>query len=214
MFTGIVQATGRIREARPTVAGLRLVIDPLGWDHRSEPGESIAVSGCCLTLVGPARDGSLDFDAVAETLAKTTLGGLRPGDAVNLERSLRASDLLGGHFVQGHVDGVGAIERVETGAERRVTIRPPPALMVYMVPKGSVAIDGVSLTIAGTRPDRGVIDVALIPVTLERTTLGSLRAGDRVNVEADAIAKTVVHALSHLVTPAGAPRVAPTDRAD
>lgn len=205
---------GRVRETRPTIAGAGLAIDPLGWDHRPQPGESIAVSGCCLTLVGPPSDGTLGFDVVAETLGKTTLGGLRPGDAVNLERSLRASDLIGGHLVQGHVDGVGVVERVAEGGERRVTIRPPTALMRYMIPKGSVAIDGVSLTIAETRPDAGVIEIALIPVTLERTTLGALRPGDRVNVESDAITKTVVHAVAHFMSPAGARRGETPGRAD
>lgn len=182
---------GRVTEARPTPAGIRLTIDPAGWDHRPEPGESVAVGGCCLTVAGTG--GTLSFDVVAETLSKTVLGTLTAGSPVNLERSVRASDLMSGHVVQGHVDGVGTVERVQRAADWRVWIRPPAPLMEYIVPKGSVCVDGVSLTIAGL--GSGVFEVALIPVTLEKTTLRTLDAGSRVNLEADVIAKTVVHWL-------------------
>lgn len=194
MFTGIVQAIGSAREVRRTPAGVRLVIDPGGWDHRPGIGESICVNGCCLTLAAPIESaGGWAFDVVAETLAKTTLGTIAAGSRVNLERSLRAADFLGGHVVQGHVDGVGVVDQVQTGGDWRVRVRPPAHLMEFMVPKGSVTIEGVSLTLAGVEPGRGRIEVALIPTTLARTTLGDLRVGGGVNIEADVFAKTVVH---------------------
>jgi riboflavin synthase alpha subunit len=196
VFSGIVQVRGRVVESRPTAAGTRLVIEPDGWDHRPAPGESICVSGVCLTVAAdPGANGRLAFDVVPETLAKTTLGSLRAGGRVNLERSVRAMDLMSGHLVQGHVDGVGTVEAVTDGSERRVRVALPTALMEYMVPKGSVAIDGVSLTLAAVDPRAGAVEVALIPTTLELTTLGDLKPGGRVNIEADIIAKTVVHWL-------------------
>lgn len=198
MFTGLVQAVGTIAEARAGAGGRRLLVDPGDWDHRPEVGESISVSGCCLTLATPpAREKLLAFDVVGETLSRTTLGGYAPGSRVNLERSLRAADLLGGHFVQGHVDGVGTVERVQEGTDYRIAVRPPRELMPYITPKGSVAIDGVSLTIAGLDPGAGTFEVALVPTTLARTTLASLQTGDRVNLEADTLAKTIVHWLRH-----------------
>jgi riboflavin synthase alpha subunit len=175
---------------------LRLSIDPLDWDHRPAPGESICVSGCCLTLAEPAA-GSLVFDVIPETLRRTTLGGLGTGARVNLERSLAAGDLMGGHLVQGHVDGVGVVQRVTGGGDYRVTVRPPADLMPYIVPKGSIAIDGVSLTIAACDPAAGVFEVSLIPATLEKTTLGELAEGGRCNLETDAMAKTIVHYLRY-----------------
>jgi len=195
MFTGLVQGVGAVAESRANAAGLRLTIDPRDWPHRPAAGDSIAVSGVCLTLAAPVGgDGRLAFDVVSETLTKTTLGRLRPGSRVNLERSLAAADLMGGHFVQGHVDGVGTVEHVQTGGDWRVRIRPPAELAAYIVPKGSVTVEGVSLTIAGTDPS-GTFEVALIPTTLARTTLGELRPGAGVNIESDVIARTVVHYL-------------------
>lgn len=164
--------------------------------------------------VGPG--GGLRFVAVPETLEKTGLGGLLPGDRVNLEAAVSASTPMGGHVVQGHVDGVGVVERVPggDGGEWRVRVVPPAGLMRYMVPKGSVCLDGVSLTLAALDPGGGDgvggwIEVVLIPETLERTTLRGWRAGDVVNVEADVLSKTVVHHLEHyaramgLVPPGG-----------
>jgi len=144
-------------------------------------------------------EGGMRFDLVRETLSKTTLGGIGVGARVNLERSLRVGDLMGGHLVQGHVDGVGAVERVQEGGDFRVWVRPPWELMKYMIPKGSICIDGVSLTLAGVDPvgGAGAVQVALIPVTLEATTLGDLEPGHRVNIEADAMAKTMVHYMEH-----------------
>lgn len=211
MFTGLVQAMGTVAaaERRGGAGGVRFLIDPRGWSHRPVVGESICVSGCCLTLAEPpeATGGRLAFDAIPETLAKTTLGRLKEGAAVNLERSLRASDLMGGHLVQGHVDGVGTMERVDAGEDYRITIRPPAELMPYIVPKGSICVDGVSLTVARVDPGAGVFGVALIPTTLALTTLGGARAGDRCNLEADITAKTIVHYLRHWAA-AGDARIA------
>lgn len=197
MFTGIVQAKGRIEKFERSAAGARLVVDRAGWKPEAgvEPkhGDSICVSGVCLTVV--ESDGRrLVFDVIAETLAKTNLGELEEGRAVNLEPAVTASQPLGGHFMQGHVDGVGEVARVQDGeGEHRITVRPPAELMDYVVPKGSVAIDGVSLTVAAV--GEGEFEVALIPTTLELTTLEARRAGDRVNLEADILSKTVVNFL-------------------
>jgi riboflavin synthase len=180
---------------------MRLVVEAPEWDYRPALGESIAVSGCCLTLA-KEFDGTMRFDVVRETLTRTMLGGLGEGAAVNVERSLAVGDPLGGHMVQGHVDGVGAVERVQQGGDWRVWLRPPVELMRYMAPKGSVCLDGVSLTLAGV--GAGSIEVALIPTTLEKTTLRQWKAGDRVNIEADVLAKTVVHYLEHFAQ--GAPK--------
>lgn len=197
MFTGLVETTGTVRSIDPSAAGVRLTIDPGGWAHRPTEGESIAVSGCCLTVAGVAAGGAIAFDVIPETLRMTILGGLTPGSRVNLEHSLRADSLLGGHFVQGHVDGVGEVVSVVKGEEWRVRVRPPAGLMRFMAPKGSVALDGVSLTLADLSVEEGWIEVALIPTTLEITTLGELAPGSRVNIEADILAKTVVHHLEH-----------------
>jgi riboflavin synthase len=192
VFTGLVQAVGVVRSAEKSAAGRRLVIDPGGWEHRPGAGESISVCGACLTQAGEFT-GDLVFDVVPETLAKTTLGELEAGSKVNLERSLAAGDLIGGHFVQGHVDGVGTVERVETEGEWRVRVAAPGAVAGYLVPKGSIAVEGVSLTLAAVDGDS--FEIALIPTTLEETTLGELGAGDRVNLEADTLAKTVATLL-------------------
>jgi riboflavin synthase len=195
MFTGLVQAIGAVRaiDARPT--GARLEIEPAGptgpWGYQPAIGESIAVAGCCLTVASTSPLWA--FDVVHETLSKTTLGVLSRGSRVNLEHALTPTSLLGGHLVQGHVDGVGAVERVQEGSDWRVRIRPPAPLMEYLVPKGSVTVDGVSLTLAAVDPAAGWFEVALIPTTLELTTLGELREGHRCNLEADMVAKTLIH---------------------
>lgn len=208
MFTGLVQAVGIVVQSRRTTAGLRLLIDPAGWDHQPERGDSISVNGVCLTVAalggrsGNRGSGSIGwaFDAVPETLDKTTLGSLKRGDRVNLEHAATASTLLGGHLVQGHVDGVGHIRRVRRGTDWRVEIDFPEAgsagadagvrFEECIVPKGSVTVDGVSLTVAGLT--RHGFEVALIPTTLAQTTLKTLKRGQTVNLEADLIAKTVV----------------------
>ncbi len=295
MFTGIIRVVGRVVGVETVPAGRRLLVAPgyaTGAPGGSEgsggqpgspggipespggvsrPGDSICVSGCCLTVadrgtgfqpvyvapasspvapassrctaadpsVAPASgrctDGVLAFDVVPETLAKTTLGGLEPGDAVHLEPSVTASTLLDGHVVQGHVEGVGVVVGVSVvadGGEYRLRIAPPAGLMPCLVPKGSVAVDGVSLTIAAVSAaapasspvapassrctvanpsvapassrctaavgaDGPWFEVALIPTTLEMTTLGALVVGSRVNLETDILARTVVHVLRH-----------------
>jgi len=152
-------------------------------------GDSVAVNGCCLTVA--RRDGVvLEFNAVAETLRRTTLGGLAEGDRVNLEPALRVGDPMGGHWVQGHVDGVGEVARIEDeGEARNITFSAPPGIMRYAIEKGSVCVAGVGLTI--TALDETSFSVSLVPHTLAVTTLGELRPGNAVNLEADVLAKYV-----------------------
>jgi riboflavin synthase alpha subunit len=186
MFTGIVRERGRVVSAERNGAGVHLRIAAQAT-AQAAPGDSISVSGCCLTVT-KADVEALEFDAVPETIARTTLGTLEPGAEVNLEPALRAGEPLGGHFVQGHVDGrarVSALEREGDGARLRLEL--PPELGRYCVEKGSLAVDGVSLTIAALRDDG--VEIALVPFTLEHTTLGALGAGDEVNVEVDLLAK-------------------------
>ncbi len=179
MFTGIVEAMGRVRAIRRTKTGARLDID---LPFEATPGESIAVSGTCLTWNGAG------FDVVPETLKCTTLGRLAKGHRVNIERSLRAGDRLGGHFVMGHVDAVGDVAEIAR-AKKAVTlwVAVPASFSRFLAPKGSVAIDGVSLTVVDVEVDR--FSVALIPFTLAHTTLGAARRGTRVNLEADVLAR-------------------------
>lgn len=189
MFTGIIEHIGTVTSVSPTPAGRRLTIDlgPLAADLRD--GESVSVDGVCLTAAG--RSGTAaSFDVVPETLSRTSLGSLGPGSRVNLERSLRVGDRLGGHFVQGHVDATGAVARLgRVGEAVELEVAIPPGFSDYLIEKGSVAIAGVSLTLVTVRKDR--FSVALIPFTLERTTLGTLRSGDPVNLEGDLIGKWV-----------------------
>lgn len=198
MFTGLIEATGEVIALTPMASALRLVVRSNHWSYRAAVGDSIAVNGCCLTLAAePAGPGELPFDVIPETLARTTLGDWRTGRRVNLEHAATASTLLGGHLVQGHVDGIGVTELVTAAAERRIRIRPPAALMEFIAPKGSISIDGVSLTVAALSPHEGWFDVALIPTTLEKTTLDQLRPGDRCNLECDVLSKTIVHWLKN-----------------
>ncbi len=182
-----------IEGVMPTPTGASLRVRAAAWGHRPRAGESVCVAGVCLTAVADATEaGAIRFDVVAETLGKTALGRLREGAEVNLEHACRADTLLGGHIVQGHVDGVGRVVAVrDDAADWRVEIEPPADLMPYVVPKGSVCVDGVSLTIARTSATS--FGVALIPATLALTTLSALRAGDEVNIETDIVAKTVVN---------------------
>lgn len=191
MFTGIVEHQGLVAALRQEPWGARLEVDPCGWPHAPRDGDSIAVNGCCLTVVGtPVAGGPLRFDVVPQTLGLTTVGALRAGDHVNLEHAATASTLLGGHLVQGHVDGIGEVLAVsEAGGEWRTRIAAPPSVQPYLVERGSVAVDGVSLTVAALG-DRW-FEVALIPATLAKTTLRGRLAGSRVNLEADAMAKMV-----------------------
>jgi riboflavin synthase len=184
MFTGIVREVGLV-QAVEGVATVRLRVQAPATAAEARPGDSISLSGVCLTATEVA-DGVLAFDAVPETLRRSTLGGLESGSGVNVEPALRAGEPLGGHLVQGHVDGVG---RVRTANEESLEIEAPPEVLRYCVEKGSVAIDGVSMTIASLGD--GSFSVAVIPHTRAATTLGRLADGDEVNLEADVLAKYV-----------------------
>jgi riboflavin synthase len=188
MFTGLVQSLGRVVTVNRDEAGARITIEtPLVGELA--PGDSIAINGVCLTAVS-LDNGSFEADAMNETLTRSSLGGLSVGSEVNLELPLRATDRLGGHVVQGHIDGVGTIgEVVPDGFSRRIRIEAPGELLRYVIEKGSVAVDGVSLTVSAL--DDRSFTVSLIPETLERTNLGNASAGTRVNLEVDVLAKYV-----------------------
>jgi len=189
MFTGIVRELGTI----DGFDGSRLVVSAPDTATGAAVGDSVAVAGVCLTVVG-ATDGRLVFDVVPETHARTAVGGLEPGDAVNIEPSLRVGEQLGGHIVQGHVDALGRVRSVTAaGDDRRVWID-APEIVRYCVEKGSIAVDGVSLTIAAVDDDG--FEVALIPHTLEVTTLSLLEPGGEVNLEADVLARHVERLLT------------------
>jgi len=191
MFTGIVEGTGHVREIRRAAPGARLLVDAAAalGSGAVQVGESLAVNGVCLT-VAAVEGGTVAADLSPETLARTTLGRLAPGAAVNLERPLPVTGRLGGHIVQGHVDGVGRVVALrDEGDARRIEIVPPPDLRKYIVEQGSVAVDGVSLTVTGTAGSR--FGVALIPHTCAVTTLGALEPGGEVNLEVDILAKYV-----------------------
>ncbi|MBO0893474.1 MAG: riboflavin synthase [Acidimicrobiales bacterium] len=197
MFTGIIEATGVVRAMEPPRSPTdgRLYLEEALPDDDLRTGDSVAVSGCCLTVVdrGPSW---LGFDVSAETLARTTLGGLAPGDRVNLERPVRLSDRLGGHLVQGHVDGVGVIR----APAPELAVELSPELARYVVEKGSIAVDGCSLTVVEVSTD--TFRVAVIPHTAAVTTLGSVASGDRVNLEVDVIAKYVARLVEPVATAA------------
>jgi riboflavin synthase alpha subunit len=196
VFTGIIETTGTVAsiEALPKLSRLRIEAPPLAAEVAV--GESVAVNGVCLTVTG-AADGAIGFDAIAETLAVSALTDLAVGSRVNLERALRAGDRLDGHIVQGHVDGVGRVRELRReGDDVRLFVDCDPVVAGYLVPKGSVAIDGVSLTVVGVRSDG--FDVALIPLTLELTTLGQRREADRVNLEVDVLGKYVKEYLDRI----------------
>jgi riboflavin synthase len=190
MFTGIVRELGSVE----AFDGSRLVVAAIETAASAGVGDSVAVAGVCLTVV--ERDkGRFAFDVVPETLSRTALGRLEPGSSVNLEPSLRVGDALGGHVVQGHVDGVGRVRSVTPeGDGRRAWIDAPETVVRYCIEKGSIAVDGVSLTVAAF-DDEG-FEVALIPHTLAVTTLGSLEPGDEVNLEADVLGKVVERLLA------------------
>ncbi len=197
MFTGIIEELGRIRTIAETNGGRRLEIAAHTVLDDARIGDSIAVNGCCLTVVELAAD-HWAADAVTETLDRTSLGGLAIGDGVNLERPVRAEDRLGGHIVAGHVDGVGtlgACDPLPDGSTRmRFTI--PKDLLRYVVEKGSITLDGISLTVAALDDTESAIEVAVIPHTLSVTTLGPKRPGELVNVEVDILAKHVERLLA------------------
>lgn len=194
MFTGLIQHVGRVSAMSERPDGRRLTIDAAGWDHRPNCGESIAVNGCCLTVATEGTGGDLHFDVIHRTLEVTAMGALVTGDRVNLERAATPSTMLGGHIVQGHVDGVGIVSRVlRSEVEHRMWFDVPKDLLDCIIETGSIAVSGVSLTVAELT--KGGFGVALIPTTLRETNLGERAEGDRVNIEADYLAKTVVHWL-------------------
>jgi riboflavin synthase len=196
MFTGLVETTGTIAAVTRDGDGARLsVTTPLAAELSD--GDSVAVNGVCLTARG-VQAGGFAADVMAETLRRSSLGPLAAGDAVNLELALRADGRLGGHVVQGHVDGVGTVDSIrEDGFARVVRVAATADLLRYVVEKGSIAIDGVSLTVSAV--DGEALEVSLIPETLERTTLGSLTPGRPVNVEVDVLAKYVEKLVTHTV---------------
>ena len=211
MFTGLIQALGTVRSVDQRDFGVRFVIDPGEWEYQPREGDSVAVNGCCLTVISPDRAGDdlatglMAFDVIPETLAQTTLGRLEPGHRVNLEHAARADTLLGGHVVQGHVDGLGEVSLVaNTNGEYRIRVSASDEIMQCVAPKGSIAIEGVSLTVAAVEePDSGTpswFEVALIPTTLEWTNLQDRAAGDTVNLESDILARQAVHWLRHYAT--------------
>jgi len=194
MFTGLVQSLATVREIVSEGPGVRLTISEAAIASAADLGDSIAVNGCCLTVVAIDAD-AVAFEAGPETLAKTTLGELAVGDQVNLETSLRMGDSLGGHLVSGHVDGVGSVDqRMDDEEWSTFWIRVPRDLTRQMASKGSVAVDGVSLTLVEVEEER--FSVALIPHTLQVTTIGVRQVGDRVNLETDLLAKYVERQLA------------------
>jgi riboflavin synthase, alpha subunit len=189
VFTGLIREIGTVVSREGDDDGVRLTVKAAATAGGAQLGDSIAIDGVCLTVVA-VEDGTLAFDAVPETLERTSLGTLYHGSRVNLEPAVRAGDALGGHYVQGHVDGVGTVQTVEAeGDGKRIWFDAPVDLLRYVVEKGSIAVQGTSLTVAATS-DAGFA-VALIPHTLEATTLGELEPSDRVNLEVDVLAKYV-----------------------
>jgi riboflavin synthase len=194
MFTGIVEELGRVRSVTPNAGGARIAIEATKVLDDAEIGASIAVNGCCLTVVARG-DHYWEADAVVETLQRTNLGTLAPGDPVNLERPVRLTDRLGGHVVQGHVDAVARIVAGDQQGDGSTLLRfvAPADVLRYVVHKGSITVDGISLTIAALHDDG--FSVAVIPHTLDVTTLGTKGIGDTVNLEADVLAKYVERLL-------------------
>lgn len=200
MFTGLVESRGTVTGLEPDGPAVRLTVEvpPSMTDDDKRAaicvGDSVAINGCCLTVVHIDGD-RWSFQAGAETLSKTNLGSLKPGDPVNLERPLSVRGELGGHFVQGHVDGVGTVDDIRRDGDWvTMWFRLPKELARLVVPKGSIAVDGISLTVVEVNDDR--FSVALIPHTLEVTTLGTREVGDAVNIETDILAKYVQRMLS------------------
>jgi len=197
MFTGLVEGVGELIERKPTSGGFRLRIGTALAGELS-PGDSLAVNGVCLTVI-LAQNEEVHADVGPETTRVTTLGWLAPGSAVNLERPLRADSRFGGHFVQGHVDAVGHVEALRQDADFHwLTVSFPPQLAPLLVLKGSVAVDGISLTVAGLGRDQ--FDVQLVPFTMEHTNLHRIRIRDRVNLECDMVGKYVLRALELMGT--------------
>lgn len=204
MFTGLIEAVGEVAEVKPTASGFRVRITS-ALAPELAPGDSLAVNGVCLTVVAADAEG-IHADISPETARVSALGLLRRGAAVNLERPLRADARIGGHFVQGHVDATATVEDIrQEGDSYRVTIRFPAALAPYIVRKGSVAVDGISLTVAGV--DDRHFDVQVIPYTWEHTGFHLMKPGDQVNIECDILGKYVVR-VAELAGKTGKPRTA------
>src|SRR5437868_3057196 len=192
MFTGLIEATGEIAEVKPVAAGFRLRVTT-GLAPELTPGDSIAVNGVCLTVVSADAD-AIHADVSPETSRVTTIGTLKRGSVVNLERPLRADARIGGHFVQGHVDATATIEELrQEGESHWITIRFPSLLAPYIVRKGSIAVNGISLTVAGV--DERRFDVQIIPFTWEHTNLRFAKVNDMVNLECDLLGKYVLRAM-------------------
>jgi len=191
MFTGLVEGVGELIERKETSGGFRLrIATPLASELK--PGDSLAVNGVCLTVILAER-GEVHADVGPETVRVTTLGSIAPGSGVNLERPLRADQRFGGHFVQGHVDAIGHIEELRQESEFHwLTVSFPPALAPFIVHKGSIAVDGISLTVAGLGTDR--FDIMVVPFTMQHTNIGRAGIRDRVNIECDMVGKYVVRA--------------------
>ena len=198
MFSGIIDAKGSIVSADEVAGGRKLIIRARDYWTDVDQGGSIAIDGVCLTLTRSDRE-QAEFDVIAETLRRTTLGSLRPGGEVNLQKSLAAGDRIDGHFVQGHVDATAAVAKVEQSARESIWwFALDREALTYVTPKGSIAVDGISLTVVDVRDD--LFGVALIPTTLGRTTIGAKKVGDRVNIETDVLARTVVGYLRNLIS--------------
>jgi riboflavin synthase len=196
MFTGLIEAVGEVTEVKPTAKGFRLRVQT-DLAREMTPGESLAVNGVCLTVVAGDADG-VHSDISPETARVSALGALRRGMLVNLERPLRADARIGGHFVQGHVDATGTIEEIrQDGDCWWVTVLYPPGLAMYIVRKGSIAVNGISLTVAGVDDRR--FDVQIVPFTWEHTNLRTARANDPVNLECDVLGKYVARAIESAV---------------
>lgn len=203
MFTGIVEETGMVERVQPTDRAIELTVRPKICGQGLRVGDSVAVNGCCLTVVKIAGRGArrtLQFDLLQETWQRTNLQFVRPGARVNLERALRADGRLGGHFVTGHIDGLGRIRRWErAGQDWVLDIAAPPEVMRYVVFKGSIAVDGISLTVAAVL--RGGFRLWIIPHTWEVTALRERQVGDAVNLEADLVGKYVEQMLARMELP-------------
>lgn len=195
MFTGIVQHVGVVQSTQKSSAGRVLAVDLGPLTQGLNLGDSVAINGACLTA-SKIEGAVAHFNAITETLSRTTLGSLARGSRVNLERALRLGQGLDGHIVQGHVDGLATLKRISTGQEYVLEFSAGPELTDQMVPKGSVAVSGVSLTLVKAQP--GLFSVAIIPTTLRDTTLGDLSVGDPVNIETDVIGKYVMKYLRGL----------------
>ena len=201
MFTGLIQKVGRLEQISFQGEAGRLTLSAQ-FDSPLEIGESIAINGACLTLV-EQNGARLVFDVLRETFAKTALREKSAGAPLNLERALRMGDPLGGHLISGHVDGTGELQRVETAGRDKVLVISAPALIADFVPKGSIAVDGISLTVVEVNPSEGTFSVHVIPHTWSQTALSALSAGSRINLETDLIGKYVRATLAS--TPAPAP---------